>query len=567
MISFYLLSIIAIFASCAHSQLISDPSWTKPNISTSKQERIRVAAQALDTTIRMLDSNLILPSEGDNVPLSNTARLFTQLSDFDRLLNLTRYKDQVSRYFELRGAVGSNNVMPTNESFNANYMLLYGNAALHANLAYGDAPEWRPDVLSDLTRTLDALSLHERDPLPPIPLGLSSALFLNESLQAVLMDDCDDSGRLIHPDSPSVSFYTNALWLKYSTLSYIQTDDAAFRNRVGLTSKVLANLDQGLNIRWRNSDCSARDNSWTSGAGALFIESLARFGTVSNVFDATLLKERTSWSIEGMNPPEQGMIDHRTIPGCNASSSNYMAYRVVGEYIHSLSSSYQHLAAFQDIQSYMQGFISNQYNEMLDNMTSTNTHYGNWNTTETGPLNVDERLSMTYTLLAGINMPETSNGTFQLGNIQTSKVSVGVVAGIVVGSILLTVITVLGGAFCARRCGFWRKDVVPPASEPFTLQVTDKQVVTSGNAPKHWQLKDRRPNSNERAGTSNAPAVDSTNPCTATQLPYQEPGVLPAPTRRADEVLEQLDEEHEQDSGWRPNITPRRLPPTYEDAL
>ncbi|ESK83076.1 glycoside hydrolase family 76 protein [Moniliophthora roreri MCA 2997] len=75
-----------------------DPAWKKPDITTSPEERIAIAKDAIETTISiMVDGNGQLRFEDGNY--GAVGRFFSEMAEFDMVTNQTIYKDQLLKFF------------------------------------------------------------------------------------------------------------------------------------------------------------------------------------------------------------------------------------------------------------------------------------------------------------------------------------------------------------------------------------------------------------------------------------------------------------------------------------
>ncbi|KAK7022696.1 hypothetical protein VNI00_017022 [Paramarasmius palmivorus] len=124
-----------------------------------------------------------------------------------------------------------------------------------------------------------------------------------------------------------------------------------------------------------------------------------------------------------------------------------------GELIFSLSSTTPRLENYGDMRSYLEAYISDQYNALLDNIISADSSYNNWNNTK--EMDIKERLSISYTLFAGIGMPEIigANNTSSVDDspFTHSGPAAGAIAGGSVGGLILVVLSILVWVLYNRR--------------------------------------------------------------------------------------------------------------------
>ncbi|KAF7290160.1 Glycoside hydrolase family 76 protein [Mycena indigotica] len=117
-----LVALVVVVAQVA-SQLLG-ASWRKPNITTSLEDRIRLAQGALSQAISQLDSaTLAFPDPATTYGLSGA--LYSQLAEFDQLTNQSRYAITLGGYFGSAKAV-------TAANFSGPYVLNNG-----LNFGYG----------------------------------------------------------------------------------------------------------------------------------------------------------------------------------------------------------------------------------------------------------------------------------------------------------------------------------------------------------------------------------------------------------------------------------------------
>ncbi|KAF7365901.1 Glycoside hydrolase family 76 protein [Mycena venus] len=77
-------------------------SWRKPNITTSRDDRVSVAEAAIEKALVFIDAtNGQFSDPGDSYGLGGT--LYSQLAEFDLATNQTKYADVLQRYFLAAG--------------------------------------------------------------------------------------------------------------------------------------------------------------------------------------------------------------------------------------------------------------------------------------------------------------------------------------------------------------------------------------------------------------------------------------------------------------------------------
>ncbi|KAK7027473.1 hypothetical protein VNI00_015218 [Paramarasmius palmivorus] len=228
----------------------------------------------------------------------------------------------------------------------------------------------------------------------------------------------------------------------------------------------------------------------------------------------------------------------------------------------------ERLTSYNDMHLYLRAYISDQYNILHSNLTSNNTFYKNWNSTHSGPLHITQRLSVISTLLAGIGMPEVSpsnnTDTEPIPMLPTSpggekkKVAVTTIVGSVVGAITLITLVTTASVSAFR---YYRKKHAAqrlPEIEPFNLRIQDaqqKDLLRSRQVKGQGGIGVSRPGERmERRHSSPAQLASVYN---GEDQSGQRELVVAEVTRVG----------QERDSGWRPSVSTRRLPPPYDDAL
>ncbi|KAK7024349.1 hypothetical protein VNI00_016403 [Paramarasmius palmivorus] len=484
---------------------------------------------------------------------------------------MTRYKEPAQRYYPLREEDGWGNFPVPTISDGKNpgmltgaqidSMLLYGIAAQQLPTIYGT--DVGPRIIDQFTQKIlpGSLNLEHR-------CNGSGFSHVGGIIQYQLF---------LGSISPSVTYYSNALWHKFCAQAYsdnMQTMGSTFSDKVENSTTTLEFLFSTAAIVFYNStNCSPASISPEEMGQSIYLEGNVTFAWATNFFDEISLRERIVRTITTLNKwHDAGEFD--TIAGAFDGHDN-APWSVIslnfGELIFSLSIASQRLPASSDMQAYIEAYISHQYNTLLDNMTSTNQAYSDWNNTNSSEMDIKRRLSISYMLLAGIGMPETTqvNDTSQTETPPSrpetqARAPLRTIVGSSVGAVILIAVLISSCVIynLRRRRNQLASFMKSSAPEPFTLEVSDKQLVTTNNAPRDWQLKDQsgcnwvgvRGNGTDAANIASRSRRFSSP---ATLVAVQEPSL---------EVI-QLDEERDYDIGWRPSGAHRRLPPTYEDAM
>ncbi|KAJ7891804.1 hypothetical protein B0H13DRAFT_2529634 [Mycena leptocephala] len=103
--------VILLLTAPGASQVVP-PTWRKPNITTSRAERVGLAGAALDVAIGQLSSN----GQFDAEPYRIAGDLFSQMAQFDIATNQTKYENTLEQYFAI--------VQKTRTNFSASQGLL-----------------------------------------------------------------------------------------------------------------------------------------------------------------------------------------------------------------------------------------------------------------------------------------------------------------------------------------------------------------------------------------------------------------------------------------------------------
>ncbi|KAK7027451.1 hypothetical protein VNI00_015195 [Paramarasmius palmivorus] len=534
------LFLLVIFsAAFVHAQLSPDPSWRKSNITISRQERVEIAARALDELAKILTSEKRFPG---NDTLGDTARFFALLSAFDVQSNQTKYMDQVMDYFTIRGVNGLSNVTELVRPSNVDYFLLYGIAAIQADQAYA-----RGNLLSTIGEPAWFMGYNQtyRNLAPGVTsLDLSNASLANATVSNTPVDGAilDGFDVVQHPDSPSIRAYTNALALKLYALLYSRTFDQMYSQSAADASRVVdVLLDRGQ-----------QDIDWTGDCGlilaggphndimALFTEGRSIYSTTQNSFDENLLRESLAGAVKTW-----GLIQY----GDSTNGSP-------GEFIYNMFGAYQRLASFSDMR-----FSSTTRFSTMSPLPDK--FYGNWDNKSTPTFDMEKQLSSAHVLVAAIGLPDYSTPTEPESTSTPTpdkKVPVGGIAGGVVGGVIIIIAALAGFFFCYRRR---RSQQTVPEASPYTLQVEDKRRVSIRTAPRNWHFKD--PSKENRDAGEAAGHVPEETVVTS---PSEGPSYQSQDTVTGSSILQPVRRvQRDQDSGWRPREIVERLPPAYEDAL
>ncbi|KAK7031081.1 hypothetical protein VNI00_013685 [Paramarasmius palmivorus] len=271
----------------------------------------------------------------------------------------------------------------------------------------------------------------------------------------------------------------------------------------------------------------------------------------------------TNDQLEGPWVSDSGVIGAAiSVFSCSTRTHTDTDDETPGEFVYSLLSAYQHLrlSTLRDVHTYLEKFISVQYNAILTQARLPNSNmYGKWTGPPATSFELQHQLSACYGLIAAIGLPEipgldtttTSSLVSEPTNTDASDTPHGVNTGGIVGGVIgaLGALVLLAvGLICWRRR---RRTVVPQeaSTAPFMLDAADVE-------PKSGGSKGRAV-----ASSLHNPRVASLQEPSYREEHEPEPELLGV-QHAVDDIGE---EERHQDSGWRPGR--RGLPPTYEDAL
>ncbi|KAK7027448.1 hypothetical protein VNI00_015190 [Paramarasmius palmivorus] len=284
------------------------------------------------------------------------------------------------------------------------------------------------------------------------------------------------------------------------------------------SAHILGKLDNGARDLGLEKGCESTTTATDPHEGvlALCLEGLSIYSQATNKFEEQRSREMIFSTVHSWREEKFPRKNRRHCPRLPADMKDKdLAYPGESpgsfEFLSNLASAYRRLP-FEDMRLYLGGFISTQYNAVVDNITSTNNFYGNWPNPGTS---LQRQLSNCYTLVAGLSLPEVSQSDPTTSPTITSSSSP-------------TSDEVFGNQ--EINLGLLRRQqqfMAPPSIEPFTLHVEDKGQDSA--------------QSQQRLGGKHSSDNNPGDP---------------------EGSIEQ--HERHEDSGWRPDP---RLPPTYEDAV
>ncbi|KAK0504473.1 hypothetical protein EDD18DRAFT_1133938 [Armillaria luteobubalina] len=421
--------VVHLMASGAAQDLTPSISWRKPNITSSKDDRINIASAAIEKASTMLQSSWFF---NDSLHVTEF-RIYAQMAEIDRLTNQTRYRQTLKQCFTLA------------ESYESSMNLEYGYAAVRAYAAYQDqdfldraVTSWtfaRQYTISQEQAALGTMDVKRFN----IPSSCNGATMAGGTFYNTDANNTDIFGL-----SSSVSALLAEVT---SNQTYL---DAAIESASFIQSHL---LNPSSNIAWysmsTNGTCSLQpeDVSYDSG---IFIEGLAVLANIThNVSTETLLRStvvavvtNTQW--QGLD----GII--------NSSASFPAGYYIV----RALATLYERNTTLSDLREYTKEYIGVQYNAVIDLATSGGSNvYGLWTGPSSTSFSSDNQTIAISTLLSAIQLIEdqpsskssvnststvflrsTDQYSFPTRDSSTAPIVSGVVLGVTVigvGAVLL----------------------------------------------------------------------------------------------------------------------------------
>ncbi|KAK7045840.1 hypothetical protein VNI00_007254 [Paramarasmius palmivorus] len=441
--------------------LVPSSSWRKPNITISKQDRVSIAASALDLAIVSLGPDLTyLNTESPDAGLRGTARLHMQLAAFDSASNTTRYQYRVQQFYSQRGD-GTANLSDPSAVGPAGllYFLLYGYGACRAYMTYKN-----PAFL------LTAESVWSRLNNQTVTDNLNCDT-QHFAYNGGLIGTSTENGTLFRG-------YENGLYLILSGLLSDITSNATYWSAAQSTEDFIQrNMypHPGTVEPIIISNCSKRfkDELLSTEDTAIVIQGLS-------IFESIQRKRGDSGSDDTAKQLRQAVSAATTRVGSWIQEDGVMKPSA-GYTAHALGYTYEHTPD-TEMKSYIQSFLSVQYNSILDQArTPGGNEYGDWIGPPASFFDSSKQTSACQALIAAISLPEQSNVTNSTSDTpgKSRRFNVGAIAGgVVAGVVLLVVILAIVVMLIRRRKRRFEESGI---SRPFTArEPTSVQTSTKG---------------------------------------------------------------------------------------
>ncbi|PBK61067.1 hypothetical protein ARMSODRAFT_944313 [Armillaria solidipes] len=428
--------------------------WKNPNITSSKDDRIRIASAAIDKAVSMLQLNGQFNDSTYDIP----GRLYAQMAEFDRLTNGTKYKQTLKQCFVLAESI-SPDFLTTLITDGLNY----GYAAARASTAYRDPDFIALAVTSWTTARRYTISKEQ---------AVSGAIDIKQSK---LSSSCQGTtlmgGTYFSTDPTDAYLYSMAsgFFLVVSALLAEATSnktylDAAIESANFIQSHLLnpSNTVMAFLSSDSSQSCSMDTSAYSQNTG-IFIEGLVILADITrNTSTEALLRSvivavitNTSW---------QGLDGILTV---NSDGGHYI--------VRAFAALYERNTTTSNLREYIKEYIGVQYNAVIEKATSGGSNiYGiPW----TGPLSTafsgENQTVAVSALLGGIQLLDdqpsskpsdspTSNGIPASGRPTASATTsspllpkhnpTGAIVGGVVGGLAGLAVTVACVLLCHRRC-------------------------------------------------------------------------------------------------------------------
>ncbi|PBK86085.1 hypothetical protein ARMGADRAFT_999255 [Armillaria gallica] len=465
--------------SIAALDLTPSSSWRSPNITLSRDDRISIASSALEKAVSMLNQSNGQFSDGI---YGAAGRLYAQMAEFDRLTNQTNYKDDLKKYFTLAESVKPDFLDETN----------YGYAAARAYNAYRD-PEFLAFAVTSwgsarrYTISKEQAATGSMD-VKQFNLTTSCS---GATLAGGTYCRTDSSDTFLHGLASGYFLLVSAL-LAEATSNQMYTD-AAVESADFIQSHLLDSFNMVGNtiVSISNGSCSVDLTKYLTHSG-VFIEG---FVILAEITQDTTIETLLRSTIDGVTTSSlwqgsDGVIDSRDAGG------HYIVRALASLYERNTSSS-------SDLREYIKEYIGVQYNSIIEQARSSseNDIYGSpWTGTTSTSFDGDTQTMALTSLLSAIQLAEnpgsstipTSSTTVSLPPQLTStlpavassakKNSAGIIAGSVVGGIVLLAALIFGTLFL-RKLHRQRNDgtlVVNGRSPLLTPFTTTQNMASSG---------------------------------------------------------------------------------------
>lgn len=460
------------WASAAAPDLKPSTSWRKPNITTSRDERISIASAALEKALSNLQPNGMFSDSAYGTP----GMLYAHMAEFDRLTNQTKYKDTLKQYFSL---VESANSGFLNEFMN--YGLIYGYAAARAYAAYQDSDFLGFAVTSWTSGRL--YTINDSQAASGIMYG--KEIQISSSCQNATMAGgtfwCTDSNQ------PELDCLGTGSFLAVSALlaeaTYNQTYINASIESANFIQNHLLNPSNIVldSISSQSNESCAVDSSIYPYNSGIFIEGLAILADIAQGSSAEALLPSTIIATVSESGVWQGTDGVIAING----TGGYFIVRALTEV-------YERNTISSDLREYVKEYLGVQYNAVVDLAQSANGSnvYGMpWTGPQSVPtFNSDAQTTALTALISSLLFTDdqplsnpstnttTTSGSGSASASSTKKYLAGVIAGGVIGGIALLSTLIVVALFLYKRhrkknhgAPLFGDDSPPPTLSPFTV--------------------------------------------------------------------------------------------------
>uniref|UniRef100_A0A0W0GC55 Glycoside hydrolase family 76 protein n=1 Tax=Moniliophthora roreri TaxID=221103 RepID=A0A0W0GC55_MONRR len=479
--------------------LSPSPKWAKPTITTKQQDRIQIAKSALDLAYSRLDPWRLTYSRGESFSILldrslrmenvqgeeisgiwTSVNLHTELSIFDHVANQTSFKNQVNKYFEMRGE-GSGNLSTPDSDFELTYYLWYGYAAFSAYDAYKD-----PSFLTlaegawsrgnNQTVTDENLSLWQSVCNTESP-RLIGGVYFNTSLTTFFVGHINGLFLVCvyqFCNKLGASTVNESKYFRLSALLAEATSNATYLDAAAKSANfILNNLFSTQNvvqtIDVKEGCASPRFDPPITEHTGLWIEGLSILASIPGTPSTVQPLDKIPQAVEAATQwsgwqDEDGILN-------NHQQATIIAQ---GNMIRSLGVAYRRLPSSVDLQSYIQSYISVQYNAVLERARNPNTDiYGFWTGPPSSSFESDNQTSAVAVMLTVISLPEISSDD------DSTTPSIAVIVGGVVGGVVFLALVVAALVCFHRRRKAGIGAISPPS--PYRLSKGGTSMHTRGH--------------------------------------------------------------------------------------
>ncbi|KAK7021125.1 hypothetical protein VNI00_017485 [Paramarasmius palmivorus] len=392
------LHVVSKYITATAQGLISNPLWSNPNITLKQDVRIAIAKEAIERARVMLDEKQLQ----NGTYYGATARLYSQMAEFDTLTNQTTYQGQLYQAFEKARYVREDFLDYTS----------YGVAALRAYAAYGNESFIK-----------------------------FAEVAWNSAMSCTMSSEAYQSGQLCNQNVTDLKESCEGAEIITNTTHYL---DLATR-AADFVLHHLADPQGAIQDSINERTCEVTEESRPHNAG-LVLEGLAILSTANHYprFEDSLLR-----------------VLNNTVTSKIWQSDNGIISSDGGQYIlRGLSVIYQRALLSQDVRNYIKNYIGVQYNAVLANSRvaqNPNIYSGSWTGPPSTGYSIQNQTNAISVLLAAIPLPEDTAPAASeptepdAPNDRKRSLKIGIILGAVFGGIVC--LTLLAGiAFILVNC-------------------------------------------------------------------------------------------------------------------